>query len=91
MAQVVKRWSANLAVPSSIPGGGSLFNRKQGFIAHSLPLPLFYLLDMTALLLKGRKIPSHPSINRLYLEMFLQPVLEQIATKNLKVILVPRL
>ena len=52
MAQVVNRWSPNLAVPSSIPGGGSVFNRKQAFIAHSLSLPLFYRLDMTVLLLK---------------------------------------
>ena len=39
VAQWVKRWSTELAVPGSSPAwDGELFNRKRGSIAHSLSL-----------------------------------------------------
>ena len=40
-ASRVKCWSADLAVPRSISGGGNLFNCKWCFIAHSLSLSYY--------------------------------------------------
>ena len=51
VAQWVKRWPTDLAVPSSIPTRG-LLNRKWGSIAHSLSLSTSHRPDMTEILLK---------------------------------------
>ena len=59
MAQWVKRWTTDLAVPSSIPTRGEIFNRKPGSIAHSLSLSTSHRPDMTEILLKRSSI--HPS------------------------------
>ena len=49
VAQWVKRWSTDLAVPSSSPARG---DRKRGSIANSLSLSSAHRSDMTAILLK---------------------------------------
>lgn len=49
---MVKRWPADLTVPSSLPsGGGDPFHRKQDPTAHSLSLLFFNHHDMTEILL----------------------------------------
>ena len=40
-----------------------MFNRKRDFLAQRLSLSPSYRLDMTEMLLKGRKNESHPSIH----------------------------
>ena len=47
-AKWVNRWSAYLAVLSSIHGGGYL----RGFIAHCISLSLFHRSDMAEILIK---------------------------------------
>ena len=65
VAQWVKRWPTDLAVPSSIPTRGekktkekkkNLLNRKRGSIAHSLSLSTSHRPDMTEILLKRSSI-----------------------------------
>ena len=58
-----KVWPTYLEVPGSSPAwGGGVFNRKWGSIPHSVWLSPANRPDMTWILLKGRKTPSHPSI-----------------------------
>ena len=53
VAQWVKRWPTNLAVPSSIPARGRLFSTANGvYIAHSFSLSTSHCPDMTEILLK---------------------------------------
>ena len=49
----VKRWPPDLAFPGSLSaGGGILFKRKRGAIAHSLSLSLTHRPDMVEIQLK---------------------------------------
>ena len=52
VAQLDKRWSTSLVVPSSIPGSGNLFFRKRGSIVHSLSFSPSCRSDITEMLLK---------------------------------------
>ena len=55
VAQWVKRWTTDIAVPGSSPAwGGDLFNRKRGSssIAHNLSLSTAHCIDMTEIQLK---------------------------------------
>ena len=63
VAQWVKRWPTDLAVPSSIPARGEIFSTVNGVPLHTafhyhLPIVLIWLKYCW----KGRKIASHPSI-----------------------------
>ena len=50
-------------VAGSNPAGGEiLLEPKRRFIAQSLSCSLFHRLEMTEILLKGRKTITHPSI-----------------------------
>ena len=50
-------------VAGSNPAGGELLPEpKRRFIAHSLSCSPFHRLEMTEILLKGRKTLTHPSI-----------------------------
>ena len=53
VAQWIKRWPTDLAVPGSIPTRGFL-DRKRGSIAHSLSLSSAHRPDMTEIPLKRR-------------------------------------
>ena len=65
VAQQVKHWPANLAVPGSRPAeGGNLSNRGQRSIPHSLSLSPSHRPDMTEILLKRHEIASYPPIYR---------------------------
>ena len=60
LAQWVKRWTTDLAVPTSILlSRRNHLNRKPGSIAHSLSLSTSNRPDMTEILLK--RSPIHPS------------------------------
>ena len=53
VAQLVKRWPVDLAVPGMSPTwGGDLFSHKRGVIAHNLSLSTAERPDMAEILLK---------------------------------------
>ena len=53
VAQWVKRWPTDVAVPGSIPAlSVNLSNRKRGSIAHSFSLSSYHRPDITVILLK---------------------------------------
>ena len=63
VVQWVKRWPADLAVPSFEPRSRrSLLKRKRGSTAHSLSLSSAHRPDITKILWKGRKNASYPYI-----------------------------
>ena len=73
VAQWVKRWPTDLAVPSSIPTRGekktkerkkNLLNRKRGSIAHSLSLSTSHRPDMTEILLKRSSIYASFTVDK---------------------------
>ena len=54
-------------VTGSNPAGGEILPEpKRHFIAQSLSCSPFHRLEMTEILLKGRKTLTHPSINHTY-------------------------
>ena len=72
------RVAERLALPTSVhgvagsnPAGGEiLLEPKRRFIAQSLSCSPFHRLEMTEILLKGRKTLTHPSIHQSFLWMF---------------------
>lgn len=83
VAQWLKRWPTDLAVPGSSPArGGSNSNRNQGSIAHSHSFLSAYRPDINEILLKRRQISKssvHPSIllRVKYLYMYFVYVLQR--------------
>ena len=63
MAERLKFLALDHRVTGSNPAGGEILPEpKQRFIAQSLSYSPFHHLEMTEILLKGRKTATHPSI-----------------------------
>ena len=64
MAERLALPTSDHGVAGSNPAGGEILPEpKQRFIAQSLSCSPFHYLEMTEILLKGRKTLTHPSIN----------------------------
>ena len=64
MAERLALPTSDHGVADSNPTGGEILPEpKRRFIAESLSCSLFYCLEMTEILLKGRKTLTHPSIH----------------------------
>ena len=62
--RVVERSTSDHGVAGSNPAGGEILPEpKRRFIAQSLSCSPFHRLEMTEILLKGRKTLTHPSIH----------------------------
>ena len=67
MAEQLALPTSDHGVTGSNPAGsGILPESKQRFIAQSLSCSPFHRLEMTEILLKGRKTLTHPSIHHNY-------------------------
>ena len=78
MAERLKFPTSDHGVAGSNPAGGEILPEpKRCFIAQSLSCSPFHRLEMTEILLKGRKTLTHPSIfgtsinihNQIYLDL----------------------
>ena len=76
-------------VAGSNPAGGEILPEpKRRFIAQSLSCSPFHRLEMTEILLKGRKTLTHPSINKnsiVFMVFFTYKYLN-VETKHSKII-----
>ena len=64
MAERLALPTSDYGVAGSNPAGGEILPEpKRRFIAHSLSCSSFHRLEMTEILLKGRKTLTHPSIH----------------------------
>ena len=64
MAERLALLTSDHGVAGSNPTGGEILPEpKRRFIAESLSCSLFHCLEMTEILLKGRKTLTHPSIH----------------------------
>ena len=71
MAERLALPTSVLAVAGSNPAGGEIRPEpKRHFIAQSLSCSPFHRLEMTEILLKGRKTLTHPSIHLIALSNF---------------------
>ena len=73
MAERLALPTSNHGVAGSYPAGGKILpESKRRFIAQSFSCLPFYRLEMTEILLKGRKTLSHPSIQKYYVEVLIR-------------------